>query len=160
MTSAIYPASFDPITLGHVDVARRAAFIFEELIVGVYSRPMDNLLFSLPERLTMTKAALIDLPNVRVEPYNGLTVEFARQHNAHAIVRGLRMASDFEWELQLSLLNRTLEPEIETVCLMASQQYSFISSALLKDIARNNGNIDHLAPPIVVKALRQKLAQE
>ncbi|HMR64616.1 MAG TPA: pantetheine-phosphate adenylyltransferase, partial [Anaerolineae bacterium] len=141
MTTAIYPASFDPITLGHVDVARRAAFIFEELIVGVYSRPINNLLFSLKERLLMTEEALKDIPNVRIETYNGLTVEFAREHNAQAIIRGLRMASDFEWELQLSLLNRTLEPEIETVCLMASQQYSFISSALLKDIARNHGNI-------------------
>ena len=156
MTNAIYPASFDPITCGHVDIAERAARIFDVLIVGVYSKPVKSLLFSAEERRQLTEEALTHLPNVKVEPYTNLTVEFAKAHNAAVIVRGLRAISDFEWELQLSLMNRTLASDIDTICLMTSQEYSFLSSSLLKDIARNHGNFNHLAPPNVVAALTQK----
>ncbi len=156
MTKAIYPATFDPITNGHVDIAERAAKIFSELIVAVYDRPMKNLLFSVEERLEMTKAALAHLENVTVESYSGLTAKFAREKGAKVIVRGLRALSDFEWELQLSLTNHLLEPEVETVCLMASQEYLFLSSSILKEIAMNGGPIAHLAPKIVVDALKKK----
>ena len=157
MTLAIYPATFDPITNGHIDIARRAAALFDQLIVGVYDRPMKNLLFSIEERLRLTGQALADLSNVRVESYSGLTVNFAKEKGAGYMVRGLRALSDFEYELQLSLANHSLEPEIETICLMASQDHSFLSSSILKEIAMNQGSIEHLAPPIVVQALRQKI---
>ena len=158
MTLAIYPATFDPITNGHIDIARRAAALFDQLIVGVYDRPMKNLLFSIEERLILTEQVLADLTNVRVESYSGLTVNFAKETGAGYMVRGLRALSDFEYELQLSLANHSLEPEIETICLMASQDHSFLSSSILKEIAMNQGSIEHLAPPIVVQALRQKIS--
>ena len=156
MAVAIYPATFDPITNGHVDIAKRAANLFEELIVGVFDRPMKSLLFSIEERLDMTRQALATLENVSVQSYSGLTVNFAKEKQAGYIVRGLRALSDFEWELQLSLANHSLESEIETICLMASQEHVFLSSSVLKEIALNEGNIAHLAPPVVVEALRKK----
>jgi len=156
MIRAVYPATFDPITNGHVDIATRAARIFDELIVGVFSRPMKNLLFSVSERLYLTQEALKHIDNIRVESYNDLTVNFARDQGAGYVVRGLRAMSDFEWELQLSLANHSLDPDIETVCLMASQEHSFLSSSILKEIALNGGAIKHLAPPVVAEALREK----
>lgn len=156
MTIAIYPATFDPITNGHIDIAERAALLFDQLIVGVYDRPMKTLLFSIEERLSMTRIALTHLANVEVRSYSGLTVKFAREQNAGYIVRGLRALSDFEWELQLSLANHSLDPHIETVCLMASQEHSFLSSSILKEVALNSGSIEHLAPPVVVSALYEK----
>ncbi|MFQ5611138.1 MAG: pantetheine-phosphate adenylyltransferase [Anaerolineae bacterium] len=156
---AIYPASFDPITNGHVDIAERAATIFGKLIVGVYSKPMKNLLFSAEERWQMTQEALAHIPNVTVKQYSNLTIQFAREHQARVIVRGLRVVSDFEWEFQLALTNRTLAPDIDTVSLMASQEYSFLSSSLLRDIALNKGSVNHLAPPNVVEALLKKVAE-
>src|SRR6185503_21073009 len=156
MARAIYPATFDPITNGHVDVAARAAKLFDQLIVGVYDRPMKSLLFSIEERLHMTHEALAHLPNVQIKSYSGLTVNFAKEQGVGYIVRGLRALSDFEWELQLSLANHKLEPDIETVCLMASQEYSFLSSSILREIAMNGGSIEDLAPPGVVEALLQK----
>lgn len=156
MTRAIYPATFDPITNGHIDIAERAASVFSELVVGVYNRPLKSLLFSIEERLEMTCAALAHLDNLYVESYGGLTVHFAQKHEARVIVRGLRALSDFEWELQLSLTNKILDPNIETVCMMASQEYSFLSSSVLKEIAMNGGRIDHMAPPGVVEALQHK----
>lgn len=157
MTRAIYPATFDPITNGHLDIATRAARMFEELVVGVYNRPMKNLLFDIEDRLDLTRRTLAHLKNVRVERYSSLTVDFAKEQNAGYIVRGLRALSDFEWELQLSLANHSLEPDIETVCLMASQEHSFLSSSILKEIAMNGGDIAHLAPPPVVEALSKKI---
>jgi pantetheine-phosphate adenylyltransferase len=156
MTRAIYPATFDPITNGHLDIATRAARMFDELIVAVYDRPMKSLLFSIEERLKLTHQALAHLQNVEVKSYSTLTVNFAKEQQAGYIVRGLRALSDFEWELQLSLANHSLEPEIETVCLMASQEHSFLSSSILKEIAMNGGDITHLAPPLVVEALGKK----
>ncbi len=156
MPTAIYPATFDPITNGHVDIAERAARLFDRLVVGVYDRPMKNLLFTTEDRLHMTRLALEHLPNVEVATYSGLTVNFAIEQQAGYIVRGLRALSDFEWELQLSLANHSLDTSIETICLMASQEHSFLSSSILKEIALNNGSIEHLAPPAVVAALRKK----
>jgi len=157
MTVAIYPATFDPITNGHIDIAKRAAKLFDHLIVGVFDRPMKTLLFTIEERLDMTQKALAHLDNISVLSYSGLTVNFAKDKGAGYIVRGLRALSDFEWELQLSLANHSLEPNIETICLMASQEHSFLSSSILKEIAMNNGHIKHLAPPVVVEALYKKV---
>jgi pantetheine-phosphate adenylyltransferase len=156
MTTAIYPATFDPITNGHVDIAERAAKIFSEVIVSVYDRPMKDLLFSVEDRLNMTRQALAHLENVRVESYSGLTAKFAKDMGAAVIVRGLRALSDFEWELQLSLTNHLLEPEVETVCLMASQEFLFLSSSILKEIYMNGGSIDHLTPAAVVETMKQQ----
>ena len=156
MTIAIYPATFDPITYGHVDIATRAASIFERLIVGVHDRPLKTLLFSPQERWDMVSKALEHLPNVEVKLYHGLTVEFARQCDARVIVRGLRVLSDFEWEFQLALTNRQLSTDIDTICLMASQEYSFLSSSVVKEIALHGGRMDNMAPPHVVTALAQR----
>jgi pantetheine-phosphate adenylyltransferase len=156
MTIAIYPATFDPITYGHVDIATRAASIFEKLIVAVYDRPLKSLLFTPEERLDMVSKALQHLPNVGVELYHELTVEFARQSGARVIVRGLRVLSDFEWEFQLALTNRQITPDIDTICLMASQEYSFLSSSVVKEVAVHGGPVDAMAPPHVVAALEHR----
>jgi pantetheine-phosphate adenylyltransferase len=158
MTIAVYPAAFDPITNGHIDIASRAAEIFERVIVGVYDRPSKTLLFSTDERVAMAQTALAHLTNVAVERYDDLTVLFARNHGAKVIVRGLRVLSDFEWELQLALTNRRLAPDVDTVCLMASQEYSFLSSSLVKEIGLLGGEIDAMAPPHVVAAMRARFA--
>jgi pantetheine-phosphate adenylyltransferase len=159
MTVAIYPATFDPITNGHVDIAARAAGIFDRLIVAVYARPLKSLLFSTEERLAMTREALAHLPNVTVESYDGLTVEFARKVGAQVIVRGLRVLSDFEWEFQLALTNRQLAPDVDTVCLMTSQEYSFLSSSVVKEVAMLGGNLEGMVPPHVIPRLRRRLQE-
>jgi len=156
MTIAIYPATFDPITNGHIDIAERAAAIFDKLIAAVYARPLKRLLFSIDERLAMTYQALKHIPNVSVESYDCLTVDFARQKGAQVVVRGLRVLSDFEWEFQLALTNRKLAPDIDTVCLMASQEYSFLSSSMVKEVAMVGGCIDNMVPDHVASALKQK----
>jgi pantetheine-phosphate adenylyltransferase len=158
VTIAIYPATFDPVTNGHIDVARRAALMFDRLVVGVYDRPLKNLLFSPEERLAMTHQAMAHLPNVTIELYHGLTADFARQHDARVIVRGLRVLSDFEWEIQLAMVNRRLSPDIDTICLMASQDYLFLSSSVVKEIFANGGDVDTMAPPHVVAALEHKFS--
>lgn len=158
MTIAIYPATFDPVTNGHIDIAQRAAAIFDRLIVAVYDMPLKTLLFSPPERLAMTRQAMAHLPNVTVELYHGLTAEFARQSGAQVIVRGLRVLSDFEWEFQLAMTNRRLMPDIDTVCLMASQDYSFLSSSVVKEVFSNGGSVEEMAPPHVVQALARKFS--
>jgi len=158
MTIAVYPAAFDPITNGHIDIATRASQIFDHVVVGVYDQPSKTLLFSTEERLEMVRQALAHLPNVRVELYAGLTVGFAREHQAKVMVRGLRVLSDFEWELQLALTNRKMAPDVDTVCLMASQEYSFLSSSVVKEIALLGGNVEELVPQHVAMALRTKFA--
>lgn len=156
MTRAIFPATFDPPTLGHVDIARRAAAIFDDVVMAVYATPQKTaLLFSLEERLALVREAVRDLPNVHVESYRSLTVDFARQVGARVIVRGLRVVSDFEWEFQMALTNQRLAPEIETVCLMARVEYSFLSSSIVKEIAKHGGPLDHLVPGHVAAALRR-----
>jgi pantetheine-phosphate adenylyltransferase len=159
MTVAIYPATFDPITNGHVDIATRAARIFDRLIVAVYDRPLKTLLFGTGERLAMTRQALRHLPNVTVESYDGLTVDFARQKGAQVVVRGLRVLSDFEWEFQLALTNRKLAPDIDTVCLMTSQEFSFLSSSVVKEVAMLGGDLNGLVPPHVISYLNRRLAE-
>ncbi len=154
MTMALYPASFDPVTYGHVDVAERAAHLFDELVVAAFhASSKGNRLFSTEERLEMLQISLKHLPNVRIESYTNLTAYYALEIGAKAIVRGLRTVSDFEWELQLTQNYRTLAPELEVVCLMTSQNYSFMSSSMVKEIARFGGDVSKMVPPHVAKNL-------
>ena len=157
MTIAIYPGSFDPVTMGHIDIAERAAALFEQLIVAVYDEPPKPLLFTADERVALMKKALAHIPNVRVECYHGLTVEFARKTKAKVLVRGLRMSSDFEREFEMALMNKKLAPEVELVCFMTKLEFEFISSSLLKEAAKLGGCIDDLVPEHVATALREKL---
>ncbi len=159
MTIAIYPGSFDPIHNGHVDIAHRAARLFERVIWAAYYRPLKNLLFSEQERLEFMRQAVRDVPNIEVRSYHGLTVEFARQMGAKAIVRGLRVTYDFEIEYQMALTNAQQAPEIDTVCLMTSMRYAFVSSSILKEIALAGGDISEMVPPFVATRLKQRIAQ-
>ncbi len=156
MTKAIYPGSFDPVTNGHLDIASRAAALFDELIICVYDVPLKSLMFSTRERVDLMKKSVTHIPNVRVEPYTGLTVSFAQKVNARVLVRGLRMSSDFEREFEMALMNKKLAPDIELVCLMTSLEYQFISSSLLKEACQLGGDISSLVPEHVAVALAEK----
>jgi pantetheine-phosphate adenylyltransferase len=153
---ALYPASFDPVTNGHIDVARRATLLFDELVVAVFDAPSKNLLFTTDERVDMIRQSLEDLPNVRVESYTGLTAHHAIDIGAKVIVRGLRTVSDFEWELQLAQNYRHLAPDLEIACLMTSQNYSFMSSSMVKEIAKWGGDVSQMVPPHVMARLYEK----
>ena len=153
---AVYPGTFDPFTNGHLDIARRAALLFDEVIVAVYAKPLKNIIFSTDERLGMIRQALNDLPNVRVEPFDGLIVTFLQKVGAKVIVRGLRAVSDFEYEFQMAHMNRELWPEAEVVCLITAKSYSFISATLIREIASLGADLDQLVPPHVAEALRKK----
>jgi len=159
MTIAIYPGSFDPVHYGHIEIARRASLIFEQVIWAAYDRPLKNVLFNEQERLDFMREAARDLPNVIVQSYHGLTVLFARQVGAKAIVRGLRATHDFEIEYQMALTNAQQAAEIETVCLMTGAQYAFLSSSILKEVALDNGNISSMVPPYVASKLETRIAQ-
>lgn len=162
MTIAIYPGSFDPVTNGHLDIAHRAAALFDKLIISVYDVPQKNLMFSIEERVDLMRKAVAHLPSVQVETYSGLTVNFARRMNAQVIVRGLRMSSDFEREFEMALMNKKLDQDIELVCLMTSLEYQFISSSLIKEACQLGGDITNLVPEHVASALVKKfgLAQK
>ena len=150
MITAIYPGTYDPVTNGHVDVITRAASIFDRVVVGVVGNPQHKTpMFSLEERVEFLRNALGELPNVEVDVFSELVVEFARKWDAKVIVKGLRVISDFEWEFQMNQLNRTLAPEVETVYVMASPQVSFVSSSGVKEIASFGGKVDELVPPTV-----------
>ena len=159
MTTAIYPGSFDPVTNGHLDIATRAAALFDKLIVCVYDVPQKHLMFTTGERVALVKKAVTRLPNVQVVPYKGLTVDFARKMNANVIVRGLRMSSDFEREFEMALMNKKLGPDVELVCLMTSLEYQFLSSSLLKEACELGGDITNLVPRHVATALKKKFRQ-
>ncbi|MCL2140871.1 MAG: pantetheine-phosphate adenylyltransferase [Dehalococcoidia bacterium] len=157
MTIAIYPGSFDPITNGHLDVALRAARIFDQVIIGVYDTPEKMLLFSPQERATLASAAVKEVSNIEVQLYSGLTIDFARKVGAQVMVRGLRASADFEFEFDLAMMTHNLSPELEMVCFMASPQYQFLSSSLLKEVARLGGNITDWVTPNVALALVNKV---
>ena len=158
---AVYPGTFDPVHNGHIDIARRAAHLVDELVVAVYATPSKHLLFSTEERVEMWRATIADLglTNVRVEPFAGLTVEVARRVGAKAIVRGLRAVTDFELEFQQALMNRNLAPEIETLMIVTALKHLFVSASLLKEVARLDGELDGIVTPTVARAIRAKLGQ-
>lgn len=156
MTTALYPGSFDPITNGHLDIAARAAKLFQKVVVGVYDSPAKDLLFTTEERVDLARQSLADYPNIEVEPFSGLTVKFAEKVGAQAIVRGLRIGADFEYEREMALMNKNLSPDIDLVCLMASLQYQFLSSGRLKEVASLGGHINDLVPKPVAEALKKK----
>jgi len=157
LTIAIYPGSFDPITNGHLDIATRAAKLFDKLIIGVYDTPNKHLLFTTEERVEMARQAVVGLANVEVESFTELTVDFAKKVKAQTMVRGLRMSGDFEREFDMAMMNRRLFPELELVCLMANPEYQFLSSSLLKEAASLGGNITDFVPKHVAAVLRRKV---
>lgn len=156
MTVAIYPGSFDPITNGHLEVATRAARIFERVIIGVYTKPPKNLLFTADERVELIRRSIANIPNLEVQAFHGLTVDFARQVGARVMVRGLRMTLDFEREFDMAMMNKELYPEMELVCFMATLRYQFLSSSLLKEVGSLGGNISDLVPRPVAEAVMKK----
>jgi len=159
MRIAIYPGSFDPITLGHIDVARRSAALFDQIIVAVYQgHDKPGGLFDAAERVAFARDALGDVPNVTVEIFSELTVHYARRRGATTLVRGLRAVSDFEYEFKLAHMNAHLAPEIEVVCLMTSSRHSFISSSLIREVAALGGDLDGLVPEMVREALHRRFA--
>ena len=158
--TCICPGSYDPVTLGHLDIIRRAAGIFERVIVGVVRDPQHKAtMFSVEERVGFIAEALSDVPNVQVEVFSDLVVEFARRFGARTMVKGLRAISDFEWEFQMHHLNRNLAPEVETMYLMSSAQYSFLSSSGVKEVASFGGNVDDLVPEPVARRFRELFPQ-
>jgi pantetheine-phosphate adenylyltransferase len=160
LTIAIYPGSFDPLTNGHLDVAQRAARLFDKLVIGVYATPEKRMMFSQAERVTLARAAIAHLPNISVMPYGGLTVDFAREVGAQVMVRGLRVSADFEFEFDLAMMTQKLAPELEMICLMANPQYQFLSSSLLKEVARLGGKVDDWVPTAIAAAVKQKVTQD
>jgi pantetheine-phosphate adenylyltransferase len=160
LTTAFYPGSFDPITHGHVDIIKRASSIFDKLIIGIYDRPEKRLLFTTKQRVQMAQQAVAHLKNVKAQPYTGLTVAFAKKVGAKVMVRGLRMSSDFEREFEMAMMNKKLAPEIELVCFMASLEFQFLSSSLLKEVAQLGGCLENMVPDHVADALMKKFASE
>ncbi len=158
MRRAIYPGSFDPVTNGHLDVIERARKLFDEVIVAVAHNDQKQPLFSLEERLNFLRATIGESDHVQVAPLDGLLVDFAVKQNAIAIVRGLRAVSDFEFEFQMALMNRKLEGKVETIFLMPKEEYTYLSSRIVKEIARLGGDIAAFVPARVVEAFAQKLA--
>jgi pantetheine-phosphate adenylyltransferase len=158
--TCICPGSYDPVTHGHLDIIRRAATIFERVIVGVVRDPQHkSTMFSVDERVGFLREALADVPNVQVEVFSDLVVEFARRFGARTMVKGLRAISDFEWEFQMHHLNRNLAPEVETMYLMSSPQYSFLSSSGVKEVASFGGSVDDLVPEPVARRFRELFPQ-
>ena len=156
MKRAIYPGSFDPVTNGHLDVVERAGKLFDEVIVAVAQNDEKQALFSLEERLDMLKQTVGRVENARIAQFDGLLVEFARRENANAVIRGLRAVSDFEFEFQMALMNRKLENSVETIFLMPKEEYTYLSSRLVKEIARLGGDVSKFVPAVVGSALGRK----
>ena len=157
MVVAIYPGSFDPITFGHMDIATRAANIFDKVYVAmVYTKPSKSLVFTTEERVELCREALCETPNVEVISYTGLTVDLAHRLGAKIMVRGLRMGSDFDYEFEMALNNQKLAPDVDTVYLMASLEHMYIKSSLIKEIVASEGEISHLVPNNVAVVLRDK----
>jgi pantetheine-phosphate adenylyltransferase len=159
MAVAIYPGSFDPVTLGHVDIAKRASRLFDQVIVAVYARSdKPGALFPVEERVELASLALAGFKNITVESFSGLAVDYARSCGASTIVRGLRAVSDFEYEFKLAHMNAHLASEIDVVCLMTSSRHSFISSSLIREVAALGGNLRGLVPEDVLTALQKRFA--
>ena len=153
----VYPGTFDPLTNGHLDLIRRAAELFQDLVVGVAVNPGKGVLFSVHERVAMLKQATRRFSSVCVKPFDGLVVDFAKDNGARVIVRGLRMLSDFEYEFQMALTNRKLRPRVETVFMMPSEEYSYLTSRLIKEAAALGADVRDFVPGFVAKRLKEKL---
>ena len=156
---AMYPGTFDPVTNGHLNLVRRAAKMFDRVVVAVADSPNKTPMFSLDERIGMARAALADAPNITVDGYTGLTVDYVRQHGLHVIIRGLRAVSDFEFKFQLATMNRHLQPEIESVFLTPAEEYTFVSSTFVREIGILGGDIRAFVPEVVAAALARKRAE-
>ena len=157
MIRAIYPGSFDPVTFGHLDIITRSSKIVDELIIGVLMNKTP--LFSVEERVKMLKEVTKDLGNVKVVPFDGLLVEFARQQKARLVIRGLRAITDFEYEIQMSQTNHKLEPEVETMFLTTNLKYSYLSSTIVREVAAFGGDISQFVPETVAKSIKEKMSQ-
>ena len=158
-TKAVYPGTFDPLTRGHEDLVRRAAQVFDELIVGVADSRAKQPFFTLEERVSMTREVLADYANVRVESFRGLLMNFIRTQNARVVLRGLRAVSDFEYEFQLAGMNRNLYPDVETLFLTPGEQHMFLSATMVREIATLGGEVSKFVHPVVERQIKQKLEQ-
>jgi len=158
MVLAVYPGTFDPLTYGHMDIIERAAGLFGKLIVGIYENPSKQPLFPLEQRVKLVREAVTGLPNVHVKAFKGLTVDFIHRIGGRVMIRGLRANSDFEREFEMALMNRKLAPDIELLCLMTSSQYQFLSSSLIKEVAKLGGCLEGMVPDHVALALRDKFS--
>jgi pantetheine-phosphate adenylyltransferase len=154
---AIYPGTFDPVTFGHIDVLKRASKLFDRVIIAVAKSSGKSAMFTIDERVEMIKKLTANMKNVETDSFAGLTVNYAKRKNASAIVRGLRAISDFEYEFQMALTNQKLAPGVETVFLMPNEKYSFISSSLVREVAKNGGNVSYFVPKVVVQKLKRKI---
>ncbi|MFY9226312.1 MAG: pantetheine-phosphate adenylyltransferase [Blastocatellia bacterium] len=157
MRRAIYPGSFDPITNGHLDIIERSSKLFDEVIIGVLVNSQKTPLFNFDERIEIIRSVVANWPQVRVDTFNGLLVNYAQSQQADCIVRGIRAISDYEYELQMALMNRRLAPNIETVFMMAAEDYSYLSSRLVKEVFMLNGSITGLVPSLVEEKMKEKL---
>jgi len=156
--TAIYPGSFDPVTNGHLDIIERGLKLFDKIIIAILTNPGKQFLFTLEERMQMLEVCLKKFPNVEIDTFNGLTVDYAAQCNAQGILRGLRALSDFEYEFQMALMNRRLNREIQTVFLMTGMRWIYTSSSIIKEAAQFGGSIKGMVPPVVEKRIREKYA--
>jgi pantetheine-phosphate adenylyltransferase len=157
MVRALFPGTFDPIHLGHIDIATRAARLFDEVVMAVYDKPLKTLIFSPEERISLVQEAFKDSPKIKVTGYSGLTVDFAHKVNAQVVVRGLRVFSDFEFEFRMALANQRLAKDIETIALITAEQHTFLSSSTVREIAVLNGDVSSMVPAFVEKALKAKV---
>lgn len=157
MVNAVYPGTFDPITFGHIDLVKRASKLFDHVTIAVAHNSNKQPLFSIDERVYLATTTLQDLPNVSIVGFDNLLVEFTKEHNASVILRGLRAVSDFEYEFQLAGMNRNLAPDIETIFLTTAEQYAYLSSSLVKEVARLGGNITNFVPQQVIAEIKHKL---
>ena len=159
MVRAIYPGSFDPVTYGHIDIITRSSKLADELVIGVLKNNSKRPLFSVEERVKMLEEVTKELPNVKIVPFNGLLVDFARQIEANAVVRGLRAITDFEYELQMAQTNHKLAPDVETLFLTTNLQYSYLSSTIVKEVATFGGDISQFVPEVVMNRIKEKMSQ-
>jgi pantetheine-phosphate adenylyltransferase len=156
----MYPGTFDPVTNGHYELVRRAAGIFERIVVAIAASPNKAPLFSIDERIGFARKVLADIPNVTVDGYRGLTVDYARQHGLRVVIRGLRAVSDFEYEFQLASMNRHLQTDVETIFMTPSEQYTFISSTVVREVAALGGDVGAFVHPLVAAALQSRFRNQ
>jgi len=159
MIRAVFPGTFDPVHYGHIDIARRASRLFDEVIVAVYDQPLKKILFPPQKRIDLVKLALNTTPNIKVMGYSGLTVDFCHEIDAQVIVRGLRVFSDFEYEFRMALANHSLSPDIEVVALITNKDHTFLSGSTVREIAALGGDVSSMVPPVVAQALKERFQE-